>query len=61
MNDAELIRRLAKEGGWVKLPKRGKGSHTMMGHPDKAHKLNIPKGEIKPGTLAQILKAAGLK
>ncbi|MDK2956511.1 MAG: hypothetical protein PWQ57_2007 [Desulfovibrionales bacterium] len=60
MKSSELLKTLEK-AGWVKLPGRGKGSHTMMKHPDKAHKLSIPKGEIKPGTLAQILKAAGLK
>ncbi len=60
MNDREIIQRLAK-AGWETMKGRGKGSHTMMRHPDKPGKATIPKGEIKIGTLKNIERTTGVK
>lgn len=58
MTSKEVIKQLEK-AGWVKLGKRGKGSHTVMYHPQKPGKVTIPKGEIKTGTLASIRRTTG--
>ncbi|ADU61460.1 MAG: type II toxin-antitoxin system HicA family toxin [Pseudodesulfovibrio sp.] len=60
MNDREVIQTLAK-AGWETMKRRGKGSHTVMRHPDKPGKVTIPKGEIKIGTLKSIERATGVK
>ena len=39
---------------------RNKGDHDVYGHPDATHKLAVPrhKGNLAPGTVRQIIKAA---
>lgn len=59
MKSAEVIRKLAKQG-WQTLKKRGKGSHTMMFHPEMSGRVIIPKGELTPGTLKNIEQATGV-
>lgn len=53
MKGKEVIRQLAK-AGWKVLKDRGKGSHTMMYHPDKPGKAIIPHGELKLKTIRSI-------
>jgi predicted RNA binding protein YcfA (HicA-like mRNA interferase family) len=54
--------RLLKEDGW--FLKKTKGSHRHFKHPLKKGKVTVPGHEndtLAPGTLASILKQAGLK
>lgn len=47
--------------GWTKQPKRGKGSHIIMTKPKHPATLSIPcHGDVKRGTLAALLRAAGI-
>lgn len=43
--------------------KNARGSHYYYTHPSKPGKITIPhhKGDLKPGTVNQIKKQAGLK
>lgn len=60
MTQREVIKALAKEG-WVKMKKRGKGSHAMMKHPDKPGRVTIPNDDpIKLGTLKNIERKSGV-
>ncbi|MCX4265362.1 MAG: type II toxin-antitoxin system HicA family toxin [Firmicutes bacterium] len=47
--------------GWHETEQSG--SHLQLEHPTKPGKVTIPKhsGDIKPGTLNNIYKQAGLK
>lgn len=49
-----------KHHGWVQ--KRIKGSHHQFHHPQRTGLLTVPhpRKDIKPGTLAQIWRQAGL-
>ncbi|PVZ88041.1 toxin HicA [Serratia sp. S1B] len=60
MKSSELIRML-EENGWTL--DRIKSSHRTFKHPDFASLITVPhpKKDIKPGTLGQILRKAGLK
>ena len=60
MKPKELIRMLEREG-WKVV--RIDGSHHIMKHPDKPGMPVIPlhNKDLKPGTLNNILKQAGLK
>jgi len=57
----ELIRALEKDG-WQQV--RTKGSHRQFRHPVKRGTATVagkPSAYVPPGTLASILKQAGLK
>ncbi|MGB5440547.1 MAG: type II toxin-antitoxin system HicA family toxin [Gammaproteobacteria bacterium] len=61
MKVKELIRLLEKDG-WEQV--RMRGSHRQYRHPGKAGTVTVagkPSADIPPGTLASILKQAGLK
>jgi len=60
VTSAEVIR-ILKKNGWV--ARRTKGSHHQFHHPERPGLVTIPhpKKDIKPGTLAQIWRQAGLK
>jgi predicted RNA binding protein YcfA (HicA-like mRNA interferase family) len=61
MKVKELIRLLEKDG-WEQA--RMRGSHHQYRHPSKAGTVTVagkPSADIPPGTLASILKQAGLK
>jgi predicted RNA binding protein YcfA (HicA-like mRNA interferase family) len=61
MQVKELIRLLEKDG-WEQA--RMRGSHRQYRHPGKAGTVTVagkPSADIPPGTLASILKQAGLK
>lgn len=55
------IDKIVRKDGWQLVSIVG--SHHHYRHPNKKGKLTIPKhsGDIKPGTLNNILKQAGLK
>lgn len=55
--------KLLYEDGWYEVPARTKGSHIQYKHPTKDGKVTVPnhRGDIAKGTLASILKQAGLK
>lgn len=45
--------------GWIKQPKRGKGSHIIMTKPGHRATLSIPNHDpVKRGTLAKLIQAA---
>jgi len=57
----ELVARLNADG-WIQV--RQKGSHRQFRHPAKLGTVTVagkPSVEVPPGTLASILKQAGLK
>jgi predicted RNA binding protein YcfA (HicA-like mRNA interferase family) len=57
----ELLARLQADG-WVQV--RQKGSHRQLRHPSKPGTVTLAgkaSVEVPPGTLASILKQAGLK
>jgi len=61
MKVKELIKILEKDG-WDQA--RMRGSHRQYRHPDKDGTVTVagkPSADIPPGTLASILKQAGLK
>lgn len=62
MNTSQVIK-ILKKNGWKVVKRGAKGSHTKMSHPNFEWKITIPKAKdhIKPGTLNQILRAAGIK
>ncbi len=60
MNSREILKILAK-AGWETMKRRGKGSHTVMRHPDTSGKVIIPHGEIKIGVLKSIERMTGVK
>lgn len=53
--------RLLESNGWVLV--RQKGSHKSFRHPDNPSVITVPDhpGDLKPGTLRDILKKAGLQ
>ncbi len=56
------ILRLLAEDGWYLVAIRG--SHRQLKHPSKPGRVTVagrPSDELAPGTLASILKQAGLK
>ncbi|WP_448665853.1 type II toxin-antitoxin system HicA family toxin [Serratia plymuthica] len=59
MKSAEPIRLLEREG-WVL--ERIKGSHHQFKHPSSRLVITVPhpRKDLKPGTLRQIMKNAGL-
>jgi len=57
----ELIKNIEKDG-WEMV--RMRGSHRQYRHPEKSGTVTVagkPSADIPPGTLASILKQAGLK
>lgn len=53
--------RVLRKHGWVKV--RTKGSHFAFRHPDRPETIVVPvhgNHDLKPGTLAGIMKDAGL-
>ncbi|MFW0764736.1 type II toxin-antitoxin system HicA family toxin [Trabulsiella odontotermitis] len=60
MTSADVIA-ILKSQGWVQ--KRSKGSHHQFHHPDHSGLVTVPhpRKDIKPGTLAQIWRQAGIK
>ena len=61
MKVKELIKILEKEG-WKQV--RMRGSHRQYRHSDRSGTVTVagkPSANIPPGTLASILKQAGLK
>jgi len=58
LSGAQLINALRKVG-WVSV--RQRGSHVRLKHPDRAVSLVVPlHRELKRGTLAGILRDAGV-
>lgn len=60
--NAKRVIKMIEEDGWKK--QRQSGSHIIFKHPVKKGIVVIPmhgKSDIKAGTLASILKQAGLK
>jgi predicted RNA binding protein YcfA (HicA-like mRNA interferase family) len=56
------VRKLVKADGWVKISQEG--SREQYAHPTKPGRVTISghdRDEAKPGTLASILRQAGLK
>ena len=56
------ILRLLAEDGWYLVAIRG--SHRQLKHPSKPGRVTVagrPSDDLAPGTLASILKQAGLK
>ena len=56
------ILRLLAEDGWYLVAIRG--SHRQLKHPSKPGRVTVagrPSYDLAPGTLASILKQAGLK
>lgn len=61
MKVREVIK-LIEEDGWVFI--RQRGSHRHFAHPTKPGRVTVPGNlgdEFKPGTLASVLRQAGLK
>jgi predicted RNA binding protein YcfA (HicA-like mRNA interferase family) len=61
MKAREVIR-LLTTNGWREV--RTKGSHRMFHHPQNPNTITVPDhagADLKPGTLHDILKKAGLK
>lgn len=60
LKSSELIKLLG-DNGWVL--DRVKGSHHTFKHPDLPNLVTVPHPlkDIKPGTLRQLLKKAGIK
>lgn len=60
MSSRELIRLLNRDG-WIEVAQ--KGSHKQFEHPSKPGRVTVPHPvkDVKPGTLASILRQAGLK
>jgi len=60
MKPKELIKKLESQGWYID---RIKGSHFILKHPSKPGRPVIPyhNKDLKPGTLNNILKQAGLK
>ncbi len=61
MKVRDVLRRLKNEG-WTVV--RVKGSHRQLQHLDKPGTVTVaghPGTEVPPGTLANILRQAGLK
>lgn len=60
---ARELEKLIKAGGWYVVPELGKGSHRVYRHRGLPGIVTIPwhNRDIPKGTLANILKAAGLK
>ena len=62
MKTKDLVK-LIKQDGW--FPVRQKGSHRVYKHATKPGHVTVPihrmSDEIRPGTLNNILKQAGLK
>lgn len=61
MKVKELIKSIEKDG-WEMV--RMRGSHRQYRHPEKSGTVTVagkPSADIPPGTLASILKQAGLK
>ncbi|WP_369411849.1 type II toxin-antitoxin system HicA family toxin [Chryseolinea lacunae] len=57
---SEILRFLYRNG-WVM--ERQRGSHIVLGHPDRTNKIVFPNHgsqEMKVGTLHAVLKSAGL-
>jgi len=58
---SEVLRMLMRAGWSVE---RQKGSHLVLSHPGKTHKIVFPNhgsAEMKTGTMNAMLKAADLK
>jgi predicted RNA binding protein YcfA (HicA-like mRNA interferase family) len=61
MKVREVIRIIERDG-WVLV--RQRGSHRQFKHPTKPGRVTVPGNlgdEFKPGTLASVLRQAGLK
>lgn len=60
MKAREVIQELNRDG-WKQI--RQKGSHRIFGHPTKPGRIVVPDhhGDLKLGTLNDILTKAGLK
>jgi len=61
MKFRDLIKQLEADG-WVLVTT--KGSHRQYKHPTKVGRVTVaghPGGDVKPGTLNNILKQAGIK
>lgn len=60
MTSKELIK-LLKKNGWKE--KRQTGSHKIFAHKDFPQPVPVPfhSKDLKPGTLANIMKRCGLK
>lgn len=60
MTVREVIKRLEADGWYIVATR---GSHIQYKHPTKPGRVTVAnhKGDIPPGTLASIMKQAGLK
>jgi predicted RNA binding protein YcfA (HicA-like mRNA interferase family) len=58
LRSREVIRAFERAGYQV-IPRRGKGSHTVMAHPEKLAILTIPDHDpVKRGTLRSLIRDA---
>ena len=61
MKVREVIK-LIEEDGWREV--RQRGSHRQYKHPNKPGRVTVPGNlgdEVKPGTLASVLRQVGLR
>ena len=60
MKPKDLLKRLIADGWYIV---RARGSHNILKHPSKKGMPVVPlhNNDMKPGTLNDILKQAGLK
>jgi predicted RNA binding protein YcfA (HicA-like mRNA interferase family) len=61
MKVADILR-LLQQDGWRQVAQRG--SHRQFKHPSKTGRVTVPgkpSDDLAPGTLASVLKQAGLK
>jgi predicted RNA binding protein YcfA (HicA-like mRNA interferase family) len=60
MKTRDLIK-LLNQNGWTQV--RQKGSHKQFKHATNPNLITVPDhpGDLKPGTLADVLKKAGIE
>jgi predicted RNA binding protein YcfA (HicA-like mRNA interferase family) len=61
MRVREVIK-MIEDDGWREV--RQRGSHRQYKHPNKPGRVTVPGNlgdEVKPGTLASVLRQAGLR
>lgn len=59
--DSRSLIALLKANGWEHAKGRGKGDHEIYTKDGRHVTVPHPRRDLPPGTLHQILKAAGLK
>ena len=60
ISSADAIRAFTR-AGYVLLPRRGKGSHSVLHHPHRLGILTVPAHDpIRRGTLRSLIRQAGM-